>query len=209
MRPIYFLFAVAVVLFSCNNSGGDKQAGDADSSQAGPAPGGAGSKTVVDAVNDLKSVLESKDKNSIANLFQYPLADTVLPVYIDDSVFKKNYTSAGDKLTRSMFISYYDAISKDTYLDKITEIFKYLSVDSLQYNNTLHIEFTKAGEDCNQYYEIANNDGVVTLTYGLNGHQPDSKASAEEQEIGCEFASFWIFRFEGGKLHFVRQASAG
>lgn len=211
MRSIFLVLISVALLFSCSNSSTEKQADDSDSAQSADDQK-SGVRTVADAVNDLRIILESGNKTEIAALFPWPLADSVMPVYLDDSVFKKNYTAAGDKLTQNMFIRYYDTISKFTNLADIIEGFKYLPVDSLKYKNELNKEFRDNKEPCTRYYNIRIEEEEVTLTYGtnFNNDYKDPKGKTDDEDVsGCEFASIWMFKFDGNKLKFYRYAAAG
>lgn len=208
MKAIPLALVLAVFLFSCNN-GTDKQADGSNSAQTA----NTGKRSINDALVDLKATLESRDPNKIAGLMDFPVPDTVMNVYLDDSAFQKEYKSWGEKLSRPLFLKYYDTISKFTYLDKITAIFKYIPLDSLKNRSefTVPIE-TNAKEPCAGNYRITIEGNEVTLTYGTNinpDYEGDVKGTDEVEDGGCEYALIWMFRFDGNSLRLLRQAEAG
>jgi hypothetical protein len=209
MRSISLDFVFAIFLFSCKNSGNDKKADGVDSTQAADK---AGPRTITDAIVELKTILESRNPQNIAALMDFPLADTVMNMYLDDSVFQKSYQAAGNKLTKALFLKYYDTISKFTYLDQVTEIFKLVPLDSLKYKNELTKEFRDKNDPCLRFYEIEIDQDNVRLSYGTNRNEEYKGKSPEQEETdlaGCEYQVYWIFRFDGNKLKLLHQGAAG
>jgi hypothetical protein len=210
MRLHFLILILAVFIFSCNNAGNDKQAGGNDSTQNA---GTANPRTVADAINDLKTILESKNRSNIADLFEFPIPDSIMFVYLDDSVFQKSYRAAGERLTKSLFLQYFDTISRYTNLSDITEGFKYLPVDSLRYTDSLTREFKDKKDPCTRFYSIEVANDLIRIGYGT--HQNDlfivPKGSKDDDRYfsGCEYDSFWLFRFDGNQLKFVARAAAG
>lgn len=210
MRLFFLTLVLTGLIFSCNNASNDKQADGADSTQNA---GTTSPRTIADAINDLKTTLESKNRSNIADLFEFPMADTVMAVYLDDSVFKKSYRAAGDRLTKSLFLQYFDTISRSSNLSDITEGFKYLPVDSLRYTNKLIKEFKDKNEPCTRYYSIEVQNDEVRIVYGTNRNDlftvPKGSEDDDRYFSGCEYGSFWLFRFDGNNLKFVQQVAAG
>jgi hypothetical protein len=211
MRLHFLALVLAGFIFSCNNANNDKQADGADSTRN---TGTTSPRTITDAIEDLKTVLESKNRSNIADLFEFPMADTVMAVYLDDSVFKMNYQAAGDRLTKSMFLKYYDTIARYSNLSDIIAGLKDLPVDSLRYTNKIETEIKSKREPCVAFCSIEVNGNEVTLKYSTlaNDEYVKPKGSSEDDEsyvAGCEYASMWFFVFDGNKLKFVRQAAAG
>jgi hypothetical protein len=213
MRSISLALLVTAILFSCNSSDSDKKPDGSDSPNAVNPSGNTGPRTITDAILDLKTILESKNRNSIAELMDFPLEDTVMNVYIDDSVFQKSYKAAGNKLSKPLFMQYYDTISKFTYLDQVTEIFKLVPLDSLKYKNELTKEFKDKNEPCMKKYKIEVEQDIVRLVYGTDTNDEYVKKGIaqdeESEDAGCEYSVFWIFRFDGNKLKLLHQGAAG
>jgi hypothetical protein len=208
MRSISLVLVVTILLFSCKNSGSDKNADGVDSTQAA-------NKTnvrIFDAIADLRLTLESRNPHKIAALMDFPLANTVLGVYLDDSTFQESYKAEGDLLTKALFLKYYDTISRFTDLEVVTEVFKLVPLDSLKYKNELRKEVVDKNEPCMHFYEISIDGDNVRLSYGLNRNDAYKGKSPEEEEsdqAGCEYGVYWIFRLDGNKWKLVQQAAAG
>ena len=143
----------------------------------------------------------------------FPLEDTVMNIYLDDSMFQKSYQAAGSKLTRELFRKYYDTIYKFTYLDQVSQIFRHIPLDSLKSKNEVTKEYKDKNEPCTRYYTIHKEQDEVTLTYGTNSNidYVDKKGKSPDHAdvAGCEYSVFWIFKFDGNKLRLVRQTAAG
>lgn len=209
MRLHFPALVLAVIIFSCNNANTDKQ-NSADTTQNKTET----SRTISDAISELKTTLESNDRDKIAGLFTFPIPDTIMAVYLDDSVFKKNYTAAGDQLTKNMFLTYYDTIARYTNLRDIIVALKSLPVDSLRYLGKIETDISAKREPCVAFCSIEVNGNDVTLKYSTiaNDEYVKPKGSSEDDEsevAGCEYASFFMFVFDGNKLRFVRYAAAG
>ena len=211
MRLHFLALVLAAFIFSCNNANNDKQADGADSTQHATTTS---PRTVTDAINDLKTVLQSNNRSNIADLFEFPMADTVMAVYLDDSAFKKSYVAAGDKLTKSMFLQYFDTIARYSNLSDIIAGLKDLPVDSLRYTNKIETEIKAKREPCAAFCSIEVNGDEVTLKYStlVNDEYVKPKGTGEDDEsevAGCEYVSFFFFVFDGNKLKFKRHAAAG
>lgn len=210
MRSISLALVIAFLL-SCNSSNSDKHADGADSANVVTAT--TGPRTITDAIFDLKTILESKNRNKIADLMDFPLEDTVMNVYLDDSVFQKRYKAEGNRLSKPLFMQYYDTISKFTYLDKVTEIFNLVPLDSLKHINELEKEFKDRNDPCIKYYKIEIEQDIVRLQYGShNNNEYSKKGAASDNEniyAGCQYVVFWVFRFDGNKLKLLSQGTAG
>lgn len=206
MKPLFLALFIAGFLISCNNAGTDKQADGADSTQNEEAP--SPRRALVDAVNELKATLQSNDKNRVAELFEFPIADTIMGVYLDDSVFMKIYRSSGDRLTKPVFLKYYDTISRVTNLADIIELFEHIPVDSLLYKDEFEKVIVNKKEPCALVYGIMVEGESVTFRFGtirnINYDSPN-----EDETDGCEYSSMWMFRFDGKKLRYERTAVAG
>jgi hypothetical protein len=165
MKPLLLGLIIAGFIFSCKNSKSDKKAEGSDlkdSTAAGTSP----RRAMIIAINDLKAALESKDKNRIAGYFDFPIPDTVMSLYLDDSTFMEIYRSSGDQLTRKVFLEYYDTISRFTSLTDIMDLFEYVPVDSLLYKDDLEKEVVNKKEPCIPYHGISVEGESVTFRVG-------------------------------------------
>jgi hypothetical protein len=210
MRSIFAALAVLALLISCSNANNDKKAEDGDSAQNAGATHSE-PRTIINAIAGLRTILESKNKQEIAGLIDFPVPDTVLEVHLDDSAFQESYRAAGDKLTRAMFLDNFDKIARYTYLDKITDIFQYIPFDSLRYTNELEKRFADEKMPCSPYYSISREENLVTLFYGTHANSDYVKrgdpAETTMGEAGCEYGVFWVFKFDGNRLRLSTQGS--
>jgi hypothetical protein len=84
---LVFLFLSAFILISCNISESTKAA--SDTLTAGQQSGTVAKKLerqpLIEELKQLKAVLSSRDKEKIADLFEFPIPDRVISFYLDDS----------------------------------------------------------------------------------------------------------------------------
>lgn len=212
MKYVLFLLIVAGSLVSCSNANNEKTADGADSAQPESTAPASSRAALLTALKDLHTTLATNDKNKIAELFTFPLTDSIMPIFLDDSVFSKKYVAAGDQLTKQLFFEYYDTIVKFTDLDHIGELFKYLPVESLGNSDEMEKNIGAKTEPCLRQYRIEVEGDRVRLITGTleNADYKAQKLSAsEDTSAGCEYSAVWMFRLEGNKLKFERYAAAG
>lgn len=205
MKPVAQALLLASFLFSCNDSNSDTQAVENDTTQSNT-----GKPSLSAALDKLRLTLQAGQKEDIVDLISFPLTESQMDLYVDDSLFQQDFVAAGNKLTRDLFLKHYDKIAKFTYLDEIGNVFSHLSIDSLAHNSEIKKEYKDKEEPCTKYYSLAVDNNLVTLKFGTNPNQEFiSKEGDTDAIAGCEYAVFWTFRYEDGKLRFVKQAAAG
>lgn len=169
---------------------------------------------MIQELKRIKAAFASRDKERIADIFPFPIPDSVMGTIEYDSTALKEFNEKGGRTTREMFIKYFDENYKYLQMEQINELFKYLDIDKLNHADTLTHEVRSKKEPCYKYYEIHVSEDAVTFIFGTNGNSEyvdPEKKSNDDETIGdeCEFASFWTFKFDGKKLHFDHQTSAG
>jgi hypothetical protein len=61
-----------------------------------------------------------------------------------------------------------------------------------------------------EYIVEVSGDSLVEISYGTNNnHHYTGKVNEDAIGDECEFKIYWQFSFDGQKLHFVRESSAG
>lgn len=216
MRQTLFLLTAFVVMLSCNNTNSRKDPDNSRSSQQSPSenPALTEKQMLIQALKDLQKALATKDKQQIADLFSFPLADTSFPVYLDSS-FMEMQMKSGNQVTRSMFLKYFPEIFQQLQFDQFNNLFKNLNLDELNKKNSLTHAFKSNKEPCYRFYNMLVDKNMVLFEYGSNRNEQyaDKSKNAEEEDEAtgdeCEFSISWWFRFDGKKLQFVRQMSAG
>ena len=82
-----------------------------------------------------------------------------------------------------------------------------------QDSDTLSYELKVKKDPCYKFYRVYVDNDSVTLEFGSDNNDQfvDISKKTEDEEMldTCEYASFWTFRFDGQKLHFEKQLSAG
>lgn len=175
-----------------------------------------GRPALITELKEMHRLLASRDKGEIAKIFSFPVPDSVMGVYIDDSVFTAKYKESGQLLTAAMFEEYFDKISSRVNLQELDSLFANLDVDRLMRTNGLEAHADTESEPCTRMYRIAiGQDSTVELAYGVSSvnadYKPKTKKEAQDmaEEDGlCEHLTFWRFFFDGQKLHLVREDAA-
>jgi hypothetical protein len=216
MRLTFIILTVLALLTSCNSADTTKVANDTPTAkQIDTTAIKSKRELLIEELKRLKAILASKDKNKIANIFQFPLFDTAVGIYIDDSTFNAQLEKNGGKTTKAMFLRYFPQISESIQVDQINQLFKRLNLDSLERKDTLEHEDLIKTEPCYQFYNVRVEQDLVTVTVGTNSNKDYKSKLVSEDEIPenssetCEHMLWWVFRFDGEKLHFKEISGAG
>jgi hypothetical protein len=175
-----------------------------------------GRQLLIAALQQLQAVLASKDKERIASLFPFPLPDTTVGIYIDDSAYITAFRKNGDQTTRAMFLDFFPQIAESLQVDEINQLFTYCKLDSLEQKDTLEHEVHISTEPCYSFYSIVVDHDLVTLSTGSGVNDNyKSLAPASDDEVPenssefCESVLWWVFRFDGKNLQLVKINGAG
>jgi hypothetical protein len=208
MRLTLIILTTLVLLLSCNSSDTNKVSSDTTAKKLHR-------QLLIEELERLKTIIASKDKEKIADIFQFPLSDTTVGIYIDDSTFNAELKESSNNTTRAMFIRFFPQISESLQIDELNQLFKNLKLDNLLYQDTLGHEAYIKTEPCYHSYNIEIEKDLVKLTVGTNANRDYKSKSASEDESPenssemCEHVLWWVFRFDGRKLHFEKISGAG
>ncbi len=214
-QTLIFLIAIGILL-SCNNA--DKSNASSDKitvKQGDTTEGKTDRQVLIEELKRLQAIFLSKDNQKIADIFEFPLSDTTVGIYIGDSTFNAQYEKNGNKATRAMFIRYSLEILESLQIDQINQLFKKINLDRLVQKDTLKKETIIKTEPCYHFYGVKVEKALVTLTVGTNSNKVYGSKSASEDEIPensseiCEHVLWWVFRFDGKKLHLKNISGAG
>jgi hypothetical protein len=205
------------MLLSCNNSDITKGANNkaTENQRSDTSSTKTQRQLLIEELKRLQAVFASKDKNRITDVFPFPLSDSSVSIYIDDSAFDHQYKKNGNMVTKAMFVRFYKPISESLQIDQVKQLFKNLKVDDLQIKDTLEYNAIIKTEPCYHFYGIGIEDNLVTLTLGTNSNENYESKSMSEDETPenssefCEHVLWWVFRFDGKKLHLVKIHGAG
>jgi hypothetical protein len=114
-----------------------------------------------------------------------------------------------------MFIRFFPQISESLDVDGLNELFKNIKFDSLFHKDTLEHEVIIKTQPCYNYYNIGIEKEFVTLSIGMNSNKNYKSKTISKDEMPensseiCEHVLWWLFRFDGKKLHFKGISGAG
>jgi len=213
MRKTIFILTTFVILVSCNNSEktnttNGKQAIDqiAETTKI---------QSLIIELKNLQQTITSNDKEKIVGIFEFPISDESFGIYIDDQLFNEQLKSNGNKITRAMFLENFNSISESIWLDQLKNLFYNITIDSLAYKETLEYDAYINTEPCFYSYQIELDKDIITLRMNMNSNRSyQSKILSEDgipensSEI-CEHNLWWIFKFDGRKLHLESISGAG
>jgi hypothetical protein len=202
--------SVFALLFSCND--GNKAKPDTSAPKEEIA-GNADRKLMVEELEKLKAVLASDNKEEIANVFDFPLSDSI-QIYTESEAYQKELKQNGGKVTKALFLKYFQEIADDIQVAQINELFKNINTDGLLKQDKLDYENIIAAEPCYNFYSIEIKNNRITLSVG-SGSNKDFKSEATGDEVPenssefCETVLWWVFSFDNGKLQLIKINGAG
>jgi hypothetical protein len=209
MSKAFIILTVLVILFARNNSDtttvtGNAQAAEQHTNTAQNKPK---RQILIEELKKLKQTIASNDKEKIADIFEFPVSDTAFSIYIDDSTYNEQFKSNGNKTTKAMFLKYFNEINTSIWLEQVNNLFTHINIDSLSYKDTLvHDAYIKPAP-CFYSYKIEVSRDHVTLRMDMKSNTNFKSKKSFEDEIPensgeiCEHNCWWVFKFDGQKLH--------
>ena len=205
----FAIFVAFSFLVSCNNSSNN----NSDSTTLKTAGVKTDRQLIIKELGKLKAILASNDKNKIAGIFNFPLSDSI-QIYTDSEAFQKERQLNDNKVTKELFLKYFQEISNVTQVEQVNELFNNINTAGLLQKDTLEYKNLIITEPCYSFYGIEIKNDRVTLSVG-SGSNEDYKSEVPKNEIPenssefCESVIWWIFKFENGKLQLVNISGAG
>lgn len=217
MRQTLLILTALELLFSCTNADPTKVASDTTTvkQQKNTTPTKPQRQLLIEEIKRLQAVFASGDKSKIADIFEFPLSDTSLSIYINDSTFNAQYEKNDNRVTRALFIRFFTPISESLQTDEINRLFQHLKINDLLQKDSLEYNALIKTEPCYHFYGIDIANDLVTLTVGTNSNKDYKSKSASDDEIPensselCEHVLWWVFRFDGRRLNLVKIHGAG
>jgi len=217
VKPFTLFFCLAAFIMGCGSaavSTGSKTA-DSTNTQKRVAEESRSDNyrsVLIGELKNLQAVIASNDKHQVGQLFPFPLADSLVSVVSDDPGYKMERKKHDGQITRDLFEKYFSKISVDWQLDEFNKLFQHVNLNDLLQKDTLEYKDIRQNEPCSKLYTIFILDSVVHLIYGTSANPNyinKAKPKSDEQDVGCEYSTFWLFHFDGRKLIFRRQLAAG
>lgn len=202
---------VFISLVSCNNSSNTNS--DSAISKEYNSGVTANRSLIVEALIKLKTTLASKEKEKIAGVFNFPLSDSI-QIYTESEAYQKEREQNGDRVSKKLFLKYFEEISNDIQMEQINGLFRNINVEHLLKQDKLDYENIIATEPCYSFYSIEIKNNLITLSVG-SGSNKNYKSKVSDDEVPenssefCESVLWWIFRFNNGKLQLVSINGAG
>lgn len=212
MKQILFLFTFSILLLACNNNDTNKASIDTTIQHVDTATN---RKVVIEELKRLQAIFASNDKEKIAGLFHFPISNETVGIYIDDSAFNAQLAENQNKISKPLFLRFYQHISESLQIAELNQLFKSLQVDSLLHKGTLAYDAIIKTKPCYHYYNITIEKDIVTLTVGTSLNKEYKPKNLSEDEIAenrssiCEHMLWWVFQFDGKQLVFKEVSGAG
>jgi len=166
-------------------------------------------KGMISELGRMKQAFAKHDVAQIMSFFDFPIHDTALVFFEINPDFDAQYKANGNKVSRAMFSKHYSRIEEFHSMTEFTPLFKYLKPEGLLKTNMVEHEHRVNDDGCYYFYSIRRQGLTVILTYGTNTNSEYVNPDPEEGEVCGEYAGTWFFEFRDGKLHFVKQMTAG
>jgi hypothetical protein len=155
MKSIFFFILTSLLLFSCSNE------------QKDPVKE---RQSLIEELKKLHAGLSSKNKDQIQQLFSFPLADSIVPIYIDNTGFNEAKTKNNDMVSKEMFIKYFNNIYDDLQMKYLDSVLVKLNPEELKVKNELHYDTKSRINPCYWYYEMTVSHDSVELKFGSNSN---------------------------------------
>lgn len=217
MKQPLFILVFSILLVSCSQS--DNTRSSQDSTSLKHKMDVASSKTerklLIEALERMKVVIASKEKEQIASLFTFPLPDSIAAVYTDDTTYRNKLEQNGNNITRQMFVSFFPQVAESFQFEDLDQLFRTVQLQRLHQKDTVNAEVHITTEPCYKYYQIEVKENVVTLTMGQGVNRNYKSNSTSEDEVPenssemYESSLWWELKFDGKKLHLIRITGAG
>lgn len=205
MRKSVIILATFVILVSCNSSEKTKSISDKQVSEQ--ISDTTKKQKLILELKKLRQTIASNDKEKITDIFDFPLSNESFSIYVDDNSYSEQFKSNSNRTTRAMFLQHYEAISESIWLDQLKNLFHNIAIDSLEHKDTLEYEAYIKNEPCFYSYQVELDKDIVTLRMNMNSNRNYQSKTLSEDDIPensseiCEHNFWWIFKFDGNKLH--------
>lgn len=166
---------------------------------------------LIEELKKLKATLTTNDKEKIASLFEFPFP---FAIYSNDENFEKDVKANNGDISKEIFIKYYKDVEESLWLREMNNFFKFIDDDNLITKDTLNTENIIKANPCYYSYEITINKSTVKILLTSNSNR-EFETTVSEDEIPendssiCEHSLWWVFNFEGKKLHIEQISGAG
>ncbi len=207
-RIAYIILLLSIIVF--NASGNLKMIIDSSEPNAIASE----RQILINEIKQLKNVLATNDKNKIAELFKFPISDSIFQIFTADKVFYEQYKKNGNKITKSMFLQYFDIIYSEIRIDQMNVLFQKININSLLQKDFIESNTYNILEPCYYYYRIETIKRTVTFTMNMDSNtnykskkDPDKEILENDSSV-CEHDFWWTFIFDGSKLIIERITGA-
>lgn len=214
MRYTFFILTVSAILAACNSSDRTNSASGTKAVEQHLDKSKASRQILIAELKKLQQIIASNNKEKIAEIFPFPLSDTAFSIYIEDSTYNEQFKRNGNSTTKAMFLQHYNKIAASIFVDQVNSLFRHLKLASLLYKDSLQHDAYIKTEPCFYSYKIEVVKDEVTLRMDMNSNQNYKSKKASEDEIDenaseiCEHNFWWIFKFDGRKLHLTNISGA-
>ncbi|TKC12946.1 hypothetical protein FA048_04830 [Pedobacter polaris] len=217
MRQNLLLLTIIGILLSCNQAD-KKTAGQEITTVAqlnDTIATNSEQQIIIAELKRLQAVFSTNDKEKVADIFSFPISNEKLGIYIDNDNFNEQLAKNNNRVTRSMFISFYQDISESLQIDQLNQLFKKLHVENLITKESLEHKAIIKTEPCYHFYGVKVENKLVTLTLGTNSNKGFKGKTVSEDEISendssiCEYVIWWVFKFDGKQLQLKEISAAG
>jgi hypothetical protein len=216
MRPTFLFFSAVILLYSCNNTDTTQVSNDhTTANKKESTVTRLDRPKLIEELKRLKSLFSSKEKEKIAEIFQFPIPDTIVSIYIDDESYLMQLKQNGDKTTRGMFNRFFPKIYESLLMSEVNQLFSNIHLETLRNQDSLGKEVRIKTEPCYKFYSIEVKNDIVTLTTGQGVNNDFQNSSTKEDEVpensseNCESVLWWVFRFDGKRLILEKIQGAG
>jgi hypothetical protein len=193
-----------------------------------------GRASLIAQLKAIQRLLATGDKRVIARVLALPVPFENGYSYFSDTVLDNELHNNNRMMTAGMFLRHFAGIDAQLRFDEFNRVFQELNVESLLKRDTLERLDDTGNLECFRWYGIEVEDSMVYIRYGVKGYNPDYKpdkkdsaaARAEAVKVAaadtatgkngdsdddnglddttCNRSIFWVYRFDGRRLHLIK-----
>jgi hypothetical protein len=164
---------------------------------------------LITALQQLQRDMASRNKETIAAYFRFPVDNEVLQLLDVNATFDKQLAANNHMLSRQLFLSSFNDIYENLEMQGFDDVFKNVPLSELKDTAQKQVEARVPDGVCAHFYNITIEGKEVTVQYGVYTSEEQNTTNSTEALECPEYAAFWTFTFDGQKLVFNRHQVAG
>jgi hypothetical protein len=169
----------------------------------------------VELLKTLQKTLSERDSVRASGCFLFPILQSGVEVFTTNEVLEKEWTINGKKVTRELFLKYFQDMRSIFLLDDLSGVFDKVNLDSLLIKDTLVYSTYGLTEPCYSLYSVVISGDEIAFRVDSYSNEKYVGGRSSDQDIPensseyCEHNTWWRFKLKGNKLSVLSIGLAG